>query len=118
MASKTYTGYREHTATGGVAGTTVTVHEDGQAPRPLDLRLDLHSHSPTGLEWGYLGSGPAQLALALTADALGDDERAQDIYQDFKFKVVGRLAGDGWTLTDAQVRAAVETLEERGRGRE
>ena len=41
-------------------------------------------HSPTGFEWGYVGSGPAQLSLALLADALGDDERAQDLYQQFK----------------------------------
>ena len=25
-------------------------------------------HSPTGFEWGYLGSGPADLALSLLAD--------------------------------------------------
>ena len=35
-------------------GTRVTV--DG---RPLDLRHDLHRHSPDGAEWGYCGSGPA-----------------------------------------------------------
>ena len=31
----------------------------------LDPRLDLAEHSPTGLEWGYGGSGPAQLCVAL-----------------------------------------------------
>src|SRR5262245_1194599 len=39
------------------------------ATRDLPARLDLRSHSPTGFEWGYGGSGPAQLALALLADA-------------------------------------------------
>lgn len=34
----------------------------------LPLRLDLYDHSPTGFEWGYSGSGPAQLALAILAD--------------------------------------------------
>ena len=51
-------------------------------------------HFPTGYERSYAGSGPAQLALALLADALGDDEKAQDHYQDFKFKVVARLPHD------------------------
>lgn len=33
--------------------------------RALDPRFDLRFHSPDGFEWGYGGSGPAQLALAL-----------------------------------------------------
>lgn len=45
-------------------------------PRPLEPRHDLRNHSPDGFEWGYSGSGPAQLALALAADVLGDDDRA------------------------------------------
>src|SRR5205823_6333568 len=32
---------------------------------PLLPRFDLRNHSPTGFEWGYAGSGPAQLSLAL-----------------------------------------------------
>jgi len=31
----------------------------------LDPRNDIRNHSPAGFEWGYCGSGPAQLALAL-----------------------------------------------------
>ena len=82
MSGKTYTGYRLHTAAGGEAGTQVMVHEEGREPRPIDPRLDLRNHSPTGLEWSYVGSGPAQLALALAADVLGDDERAQAFSED------------------------------------
>ena len=37
---------------------------------------DLVNHSPDGTEWGYAGSGPAQLALALLAHALADDALA------------------------------------------
>ena len=70
---KTYTGRREYHL------TLVTVND-----RPLDPRLDLWEHSPTGFEWGYGGSGPAQLALALLADHLGDDELAMALHQDFK----------------------------------
>ena len=54
---------------------------------PLDLRLDLANHSPTGFSWGYDGSGPAQLALAILADCCGD-EFALDNYQDFKREVI------------------------------
>ena len=91
-------------------GGTVTV-SDGTGERPLTPRLDLRRHSPTGFEWGYGGSGPAQLALALCADALGDDDRAQDVYQRFKFKVVAALPGDAWTLTEDQIKSAVSDIE-------
>src|SRR5947208_14323628 len=85
---------------------------------PLAPRHDLRNHSPDGFNWGYPGSGPAQLALALLADALGDDERAQRFYQDFKFKVIGRLEGDSWELSQEDIRQAVSALEaERGKGR-
>jgi hypothetical protein len=98
-------------------GCEVTVEEDGVV-QPLAPRLDMRSHSATGFEWGYGGSGPAQLALALAADLLGDDDRAQDVYQRLKFKVVGGLPRDGWVLTEGRLRAAVEAIErERDRGR-
>ena len=85
---------------------------------PLPLRLDLRNHSPTGPEWGYGGSGPAQLALALLADALGDDEKAQRHYQEFKFRVVGRLPQDRWELSEEDIRQTVARLEtERARKR-
>src|SRR5467141_965015 len=35
---------------------------------PLPLHLEARNHSPTGFAWGYGGSGPAQLALALLID--------------------------------------------------
>jgi hypothetical protein len=85
---------------------------------PLDPRHDLRNHSPTGFCWGYSGSGPAQLALALLADALGDDEKAQRHYQDFKFKVVGRLPHDRWELSQEDILQTVARFEaEKGRRR-
>ena len=50
----------------------VFIEEDG-VRRPLNPRYDLRNHSPTGFAWGYLGSGPAQLALAILADAIAND---------------------------------------------
>lgn len=72
----TYIGVR--TEAGGVS--VHKQHEDGRL-EDLDPRLDVRNHSPTGFEWGYAGSGPAQLALALLTDALGDEERAKSLYQ-------------------------------------
>lgn len=79
--------------------------------RALNPRHDLRNHSPDGFQWGYGGSGPAQLALALCADALNDDERAQRQYQTFKANVVARITGDTWELTAGGIIAEVESYE-------
>lgn len=96
---KTYTGRRDYHLT--------VVAVNGQ---PLDPRLDLLEHSSTGFEWGYGGSGPAQLALALLADHLGDDEQAVALHQEFKWAVVAKLSGPTWTLTSEQIAEAVQLL--------
>ena len=71
----------------------------------LNPRLDLRNHSPSGLSWGYGGSGPAQLSLALIADATGDDELALEVYQDFKWALIQHLPQDGsWVLSDTVIQ--------------
>ena len=95
-------------------GCVVVILEDTRAARRLPMRLPLRNHSPTGFEWGYAGSGPAQLALALLAHALGDDDRALRLYQDFKFRVIGPLKGDAWEMSrDDVVRIAAAIEVER-----
>lgn len=63
-----YKGRRDEEGEASVTVTVVTA--TGTEVRSLPLRLDLARHSPTGPEWAYEGSGPAQLALAILADAL------------------------------------------------
>lgn len=48
------------------------------------------NHSPDGFNWGYGGSGPAQLALAIMLE-FTDRNTAWRLYQDFKWKVVSKL---------------------------
>jgi hypothetical protein len=95
---KTYIGGRS------LAGAEVTV--DGI---PLDPRFDLKRLSPTGFEWTYEGNGPAQLALALLADHLGDDARALQLYQPFMRAVVAEL-DNSWELSSAEIDAALAAL--------
>jgi hypothetical protein len=45
--------------------------------------------------------------LALAADVLGDDEKAQDCYRDLKLKLVGRLPHEGFVLTESRIRSAI-----------
>lgn len=95
---KTYRGAR------GLDGAVVTV--DGS---PLPPRLDLRRLSPTGFEWTYEGAGPAQLALALLADHLGDDTRALALHDAFMRAVIADL-DNSWELTSADIDAAIDTL--------
>jgi hypothetical protein len=110
MTCKTYIGtpHRE-----SVTGQPVVTVCDGQKCQPLPFRLDLFNHSPTGFSWGYGGSGPAQLALALLADALADDDRAVRLHQEFKFKVVACWPeGERWWITAEQITAVVNLIEQ------
>lgn len=81
--------------------------------RELDMRLDLWNHSPTGFEWGYSGSGPAQLALAILADVTGDDDLAVTLHQRFKFSNVAGFPKDGWNISDDQVKVWVDGALQR-----
>lgn len=80
----------------------------------LNPRLDLCDHSPTGFEWGYVGSGPAQLALALLAEHLNDDKEALLLYQGFKRMLVLRLSKVRWTLTTQQIQKALKSIHGTG----
>jgi len=96
---KTYVGGRS------LAGAQVTV--DGET---LDPRFDLKRLSPTGFEWTYEGAGPAQLALALLADHLGDDRLALALYERFMRAVVADL-DNSWELSSADIDAALAAID-------
>lgn len=83
-------------------GCQVTVTDEDGYSAPLATRLDLWNHSPTGFEWGYGGSGPAQLALAILADCCGDD-LALRLHKRFKRDVIAGLPSMEWRLTQDQV---------------
>lgn len=68
------------------------------------------NHSPTGLEWGYTGSGPAQLAFAILLDHYGAPGPAFLFYQDFKESVVATWKADRWEITTKEIEAALEKI--------
>jgi hypothetical protein len=97
-----YEGRREHSA------VVVTVNG-----RPLNPRLDLYNHSPTGFEWGYGGSGPSQLALAIVADHLGNDREALNLYQRFKWAVIAELPRNKrWILTSHDIDRVLQAIRD------
>jgi hypothetical protein len=68
---------------------TRIVRIDGRVIDPSKSQK-VRNHSPDGFCWGYGGSGPAQLALGIMLEFV-DKERAQNLYQQFKWDVVAKL---------------------------
>ena len=79
--------------------------------RPLPLRKDLCFHSKEFC-WGYGGSGPAQLALAMLVHSLRDVKKARGLYQQFKWRCVARLPQDApWELSRDEILGIVAQIE-------
>jgi len=117
---KVYKGYSDQ---GDVSGpVSVVVYQED--PEPYKLR-HMIVHSPSGMSWGYQGSGAADLALSILADYLGEaaaiptherydphvaDEIKQTgawlLHQDFKRDFVAALPQDrNVTIDDADIEA-------------
>lgn len=93
--------------------STVTVR-DRRSPKKLGHHV---RHSPTGFNWGYGGSGPADLARSLLFDAFGQPECppfpsececrskwVDSTYQAFKSDIVSKLTQDqDWKLVQMEV---------------
>jgi len=82
--------------------TVVTV--DG-APLPFDGR-----HSPTGLEWGYQGSGPAELARAILTHHNRGEPVAPTVYQHFKAIGPATWKADRWTIATSDIDDALRAI--------
>lgn len=89
-------------------------------------------HSPTGLEWGYAGSGPADLALNVlnaVVPPCSDDlapvrcqhgwasDTAMRLHQDFKCDIVSGIPRNGGVLAMAEVRAWLDRAAQGNRPR-
>ncbi|MFA5790592.1 MAG: DUF6166 domain-containing protein [Caldisericia bacterium] len=59
---------------------------DGELLSPEESQK-CRNHSPDGFCWGYFGSGPAQLSLAIVLKLTGQPAG----YQDFKDKVIAAI---------------------------
>ena len=60
-------------------------------------------HSPTGMEWGYAGSGPADFALNILLNYT-DAATALYLYQHFKHRFVANLPKEGGTITAQEIQ--------------
>jgi hypothetical protein len=79
---------------------------------PLPLCTEIVNHSPTGFAWGYGGSGPSQLALAILVHHLKDKQEALRYYQDFKNEVVANLKGNDWVINSDDIEYALSLIRD------
>ena len=56
-----------------------------------DASQQVFNHSPDGFAYGYPGSGPAQLALAILLDFLEDAQAALRVYRAFQSEFITTL---------------------------
>lgn len=68
------------------------------------------AHSPDGFEWGYGGSGPAELARCLLWHYLGA-EPAPACYQAFKAAAIATAPEDGGVIPMEDVTRWLEAYE-------
>ena len=123
---KVYSGTRlfdRESITHGEASVVVwNAVDDG----PSDRRPLTHVsyHSPDGFEWGYAGSGPADLALAILADYFEEPpefvlaalrsmwtprSKAAALHQSFKERFVATEQRDEWQLDSDDIEAWLHT---------
>jgi len=62
-----------------------------------DKSLKLRHHSPDGFNWGYGGSGPTQLSLAILLEIL-PEEKALELYQEFKWAIIANLTQESFSV--------------------
>jgi len=108
---KIYRGVPENADYQNIGDVRIIV--DGVDTGTLNPRFDLRRHSPSGFAWNYHGSGPAQLALALLADASENDELAQRFYQDFKSEIIARLPPGDWEMEADAIRQWIDKARQR-----
>ncbi|ACI93966.1 conserved hypothetical protein [Afipia carboxidovorans OM5] len=77
---------------------------------PLSPRTDVMQYSDNGIEWGYEGESPLQLAFALLMDHLGDAEAAKASSSAFMKSVVANF-GNEWEMTSDDIAQALAILK-------
>ncbi|AEN07616.1 DUF6166 domain-containing protein [Halorubrum lacusprofundi] len=104
-----YVGYRQ-------SGQAIVEKRPGNERLTTVRSFTLVNHSPSGFEWGYGGSGPAQLACALLLDYTDNESVAHQHYITFRNEVVSQLSCDGpadcWHLTGDDIEAALAEFQD------
>jgi len=74
-----------------------------------DESRKLRDHSPGGFEWGYGGSGPAQLAVAICSKLWPD--LWTRVYQDFKWMYLATIKDDDFVAANIDLSEFQQVLQ-------
>lgn len=74
--------------------------------------LEVVNHSPNGFEWGYQGSGPSQLALAILLDLLENAEIAEKHHIAFRGHWIENVPREGGTFHSHDILDWVQMMQE------
>lgn len=94
------------TRTGRVVRVTAYRHRGAETVFLGNLEhLERHSD---GFEWGYGGSGPADLARSIVGDLIDDQDPDPALYQAVKNKLVAAVPHAGGEITEDEVLELLE----------
>lgn len=94
---KTYIGHKTK------FGNKVLVYQKKKY-KVLNPHRDIHWHSHE-LTWGYMGSGPSQLSLALCVNALGKEIGSDPmVYRQLMEDLISKINADKWYLKEIEIR--------------
>jgi len=113
-----FRGYRQGQAGGGCLVSIVDDFGDERVMGlpPIKAGREFR-HSPDGFQWGYAGSGPAELARAILIAAVPDDDRVRYplCYQKFKAEAIATIRRDEFVIEAKAVQEWYEAwLVEHG----
>ena len=87
-------------------------HDHEVAKIDLAHSLSVIDYSYSGFDWGYLGLGPAQTALAILLEATKSGNVAVRFHDPFTRQVVSRLDHNEWWMEVSEVDSWLESQRE------
>lgn len=93
---------------------SVIMKRDADGAAYVNIPHLIQLHSPDGFEWGYSGSGPAELALNVLALYI-TPYFAKILHQDFKREVIQNIPHEGGELKAWDIHVWIKGRIERGR---
>ena len=85
------------------SGNVVCRREGGK--KYMNIPQTIIQHSPTGLEWGYGGSGPADFALNVLFFFSKNKSFSEQHHQDFKREFIATLPEAGGEINGEVIKA-------------
>ena len=80
------------------------VQVDGEDLLPVQEAGKMYVSNEEAFDWGYCGTGPARLALAILAHLTKDIRLAKIIQDDFLQEVISQMPEEGFALAIEDLR--------------